>query len=590
MADQIDRDALKQRVDGWVDALASQPDPGDVDAARAMLAELLEQRQYKLAARLAEALVRHDPFGYTVRRQYAQALIELGLVTVAVDALKVLHAELKAQPQWADEAAKVCGLLGRAHKQLFVEQRDRRSVAAEVALKDAIRFYRSPFERDTQQAWHGINLLALAHNAQQHGINVGKLPDMQQLADQLLGVLQQTPAPQRDPWFLASLAEVHLGGIFAQRAGDRLRQLAARRRSPIARAVASAVADALPDPQTRVDQAWAEVEQALQQYVLDARVTPFMVASTLRQFRDVWGLAQDARGRGLLQILQARLMSMQQGGGEVSVGELDQALRQPPPTGQLEAVLGSLGTKTWEWWQDGLAAARSVCAIQKRGGNRFGTGWALRAANLGPSIAEQAGGGDVLIVITNFHVVNSGLREADYTPGAALPDEVELCFEAVATDRRYRVRKVLWESPPGQHDCAVLLPDEPLDSAVRPLALASALPGLEGEQARVFVIGHPLGQKLAFSMQDNELIDHEGPPNGQPAIPGVCRVHYRAPTQPGNSGSPVFNSQTWEVIALHHKGGAKGMRLLNGKPGTYGANEGITMASIISAIAAGGPA
>jgi V8-like Glu-specific endopeptidase len=90
------------------------------------------------------------------------------------------------------------------------------------------------------------------------------------------------------------------------------------------------------------------------------------------------------------------------------------------------------------------------------------------------------------------------------------------------------------------------------------------------------VIGYPGGRDLSFSFEDNELLDHEGPPGGHPPIPGVCRVHYRAPTEGGSSGSPVFNDQ-WEVIALHHKGGKVGMPRLNGLSGTYAANEGIAV-------------
>jgi hypothetical protein len=37
----------------------------------------------------------------------------------------------------------------------------------------------------------------------------------------------------------------------------------------------------------------------------------------------------------------------------------------------------------------------------------------------------------------------------------------------------------------------------------------------------------------------------------------------------------VFNGRLWEVIALHHEGGKMGMAKLNGKDGTYAANEGL---------------
>ncbi|MGH9894297.1 MAG: trypsin-like serine peptidase, partial [bacterium] len=113
--------------------------------------------------------------------------------------------------------------------------------------------------------------------------------------------------------------------------------------------------------------------------------------------------------------------------------------------------------------------------------------------------------------------------------------------------------------------------------------IARALPVLE-DAARVYIIGHPGGRDLAFSFQDNELLDHEGPPTGQPQIPDVCRLHYRAPTEGGSSGSPVFNARLWEVIALHHKGGKMGMPKLNGKDGTYAANEGISIQSMVAVL------
>ena len=46
-----------------------------------------------------------------------------------------------------------------------------------------------------------------------------------------------------------------------------------------------------------------------------------------------------------------------------------------------------------------------------------------------------------------------------------------------------------------------------------------------------------------------------------------------------------LNATLWQVIALHHKGGKLGMPLLNGKTGTYGANEGISLPSIVAAMA-----
>jgi hypothetical protein len=174
--------------------------------------------------------------------------------------------------------------------------------------------------------------------------------------------------------------------------------------------------------------------------------------------------------------------------------------------------------------------------------------------------------------MTNFHVVN----EHGASPGIK-PEEAEIVFEAVA-DRPYLVDRILWTSPSDRHDASLLRLTSQMTS-IEPLPVARSLPAVE-KAARVYVIGHPGGRDLAFSFQDNELLDHEGPPGGAPQIPGVSRVHYRTPTEGGSSGSPVFNAHLWEVIALHHKGGKIGMPRLNGNDGTYAANEGISIQSI----------
>jgi hypothetical protein len=116
-----------------------------------------------------------------------------------------------------------------------------------------------------------------------------------------------------------------------------------------------------------------------------------------------------------------------------------------------------------------------------------------------------------------------------------------------------------------------------------PPPIAAALPALD-DNPRVYIIGQPHGNDLAFSFQDNELPNHEGPPTGQPPIPGMFWLHYRAPSDGDSSGSPVFNYQLWQIIGLHHMGGKLGVRKLKGKPGSYGASEGIAIQPIIAAI------
>jgi V8-like Glu-specific endopeptidase len=98
--------------------------------------------------------------------------------------------------------------------------------------------------------------------------------------------------------------------------------------------------------------------------------------------------------------------------------------------------------------------------------------------------------------------------------------------------------------------------------------LAAVLPARESE-SQIRVIGHPSGRGLSISA--NKLLDHEEP-----------KIHYRTATEGGSSGSPVFN-QDWRLIGLHHAGGEM-MPRLNGKDGTYEANEGIWIKAICRAL------
>jgi Trypsin-like peptidase domain len=293
----------------------------------------------------------------------------------------------------------------------------------------------------------------------------------------------------------------------------------------------------------------------------------FLLASTLRQFREIWNVEERDRGRGLVNILRARLLQLP--GGKLSIAPTDlQRLsgQEADPT-QLEAVLGPHGAQTFKWWKTGLTRALSVVSIRPRLGTRMGSGFLVQASDIG--VADEG-----LVILTNFHVVNTN----GVSPGIR-PDQAEVVFEALDGTPAYSVEKLLWSSPPEQCDVSVLRLSGQV-SGVEPLPVTNVLPALD-RAPQVYVIGYPGGRDLSFSFQDNELLDHEGPPNGRPQIPGVCRVHYRAPTEGGSSGSPVFDSSEWKVIALHHKGGKIGMPRLNGAAGTYASNEGIAIQSIV---------
>jgi endonuclease G len=58
----------------------------------------------------------------------------------------------------------------------------------------------------------------------------------------------------------------------------------------------------------------------------------------------------------------------------------------------------------------------------------------------------------------------------------------------------------------------------------------------------VNIVGHPMGRLKEISIRNNRL-----------ALQLEHFLHYETDTEPGNSGSPVFNDQ-FEIVALHHSG------------------------------------
>ncbi|MGA5201841.1 trypsin-like serine peptidase [Streptomyces variegatus] len=104
---------------------------------------------------------------------------------------------------------------------------------------------------------------------------------------------------------------------------------------------------------------------------------------------------------------------------------------------------------------------------------------------------------------------------------------------------------------------------------------------------KVNIIGHPQGRLKEIALRDNAVL-----------VRLDDFVHYKTDTEPGNSGSPVFNDQ-WEVVALHHSGvpkkdGQGRVLRKDGRPWQQGdgddaiewvANEGVRISSILKHLA-----
>jgi Trypsin-like peptidase domain/MAP3K TRAFs-binding domain len=531
---KLSKDELLAKAEETLKRVAGICEDEDLAEAKYLVEALRDEALYEKMGALAEAVSRRDPKDARNRRLYGQYLINTGKATAAIDLLTLLAQRL---PKGDPEFAEAMGLLGRAHKQIFFDAGDKADPSARAALEQAIAAYRIPFEESPQKnAWHGVNLVALLNRARRLGLQIAPDLSLRQVSKTVVAELAATPKQKRDPiWYLPTLAEASLG------LGD-----------------------------------WEVVEGNVRAYAASDQVRPFQIESTLRQFTQVWDIETlDERGRGLVATLRARLLQLTGGEIKATPEEMQRWREQAPPTpGQLEAILGAEGPQTYKWWRTGLERAASVCAVRQKLGQRFGSGFMLKAGALGLQPPDE------LVVLTNFHVVNK-----EGALGALTPESAEVAFEAADAAQTWPVKTILWSSPAGRHDASVLQLQSAV-AGVAPLSLAVALPPIENN-AKVYIIGYPRGQDLAFSFQDNELLDHEGPPGGAPQIPGVSRIHYRTPTEPGSSGSPVFDAKGWEVIALHHKGSKDGLPRLNGKAGSYAANEGVSIVSIKGAIERG---
>ena len=502
----LSQDELRAKAQETLKRLAGICEDEDLAEAKSLVEALRNAVLYDEMGALAEAVSRRDPKDASNRRLYGQYLINTGKATAAIDLLNA------ACPAFAEGRSGI--RRGDGSRSAAPTSRSSLTQATRRTPPPARRSNRRspptafPLRSLPQKnTWHGVNLVALLNRARRLGLQIA--PDLspkQDCKDRRRRACSDSRRGSADPhWHLPTLAEASLG------LGD-----------------------------------WDAVERNVSAYAASDDVQPFQIESTLRQFTEVWDIETlDERGRGLVATLRARLLQLKGGEIKATPEEMQRWRGQEPPTdGQLEAILGAEGPQTYKWWRTGLERASSVCAIRQKLGQRFGSGFLLKAGALGLEPPDE------LVVLTNFHVVNK-----DGALGALTPDSAEVAFEAADATQTWPVKAILRSSPAARHDASVLQL-EGAATGVAPLPLAAALPPVENN-AKVYIIGYPRGQDLAFSFQDNELLDHEGPPGGAPQIPGVSRVHYRAPTEPGSSGSAVFDAKLWDVIALHHKGRRK---------------------------------
>lgn len=491
-------------------------------AARAVLQILRRKRHFELLQQVADALLQtgcHDP---TVRRQYAQALVEQGALEAAV---AVLRDVLTGTDLSGIEDAEARGLLGRAYKQMYLATAPTALEARRRLLERSIGAYSDVYEQ-SGQLWHGINAVALLERARRDQLD-------------LPGLSIENPGVAARSWAQDIVDAVD--GL-----GDRA--------DVWDNAAAMEACIAL----GRHDDALERLDA-----YLASGADAFELASMLRQLQEVWELdAATPPGTRLIPVLQATLLA-REGTAEVSV-ETTQlapgALERIDDDPGFEKILGTDRYQSLRWFRLALDRCRSIARIESPLLEPWGTAFLVEGQALHHSFPP-------LVLITNAHLVTSDRRS-----GSLTPERVRVTFRALGeTDTPHRVVRVLWSSH--DLDTTILELDGCPDDAT-PSPIAERRPPMDGgPPPETYIIGHPLGDpQIMLSVRDNLLLDADD-----------TRLHYRTPTEQGNSGSPVFNDM-WEVIAVHHHG-SQHMERLNRLEGTYAANEGIWIDRIQSALA-----
>ncbi len=417
------------------------------DEAHMILRALRGKRHFQLLRMVTEACLQVGSTDVTIRRQYAQALLEQGILTAAVAVLEQLRKSSRAT---TFEGGEVRGLIGRAYKQMYIATSP---VAGRPFLERAISSYEQVYRRQNT-VWHGINIVALHHRAKRDGID---LPgDPLQLAREILDTID-TRGDAADKWERGTAMEAC---VALSRPAEALRRLVA---------------------------------------YLESGADAFEIASTLRQLTDVWQLdAGRSPGKELIPVLHSALLDREQGAGavEVSPAEIGNAtLQRVEPDPRFEKVLGAERFETLKWFRTALDRCRAVALVEDPIEGGIGTGFLLSGKDLSPDYPD-------FVLVTNEHVLS------DRNPKAVRPDRARITFRALEDTTPYRVKRILWSSPADELDVTIAEIDgHPEDASRCPIAKARPLMATE-PPPRTYVIGHPGGgEKVMLSVRDNRLLD-----------------------------------------------------------------------------------
>lgn len=430
-------DAISDSVDEVLEAVwMRQLDESQVEEA---IATLESHTRFVEALLVGDAAIARDLATFETRRRYCQTLIETG----ALHASEVELTRLIDEADISDrEKGEALGLLGRLHKQRFVRTGD----AAD--LDAAVHTYSRGFALGTDPGWHGVNLLALLHRSETDGLPISDgLPEIEELAEELLSTVRGKPAAQRYVWDLTTEVEV----LIALDRIDEARELAGR-------------------------------------LTTSQRFNPFHLGSLRRQLTEIWRLPES---HPVLLALSDQLLQH----GHRAVVDL------PDSAEQLEKIFGTALPIGYNTLLKGLRCAESVCKITDINGEGWGTGFLIA----GDVISDRLN--DEVLVATNAHVVSSAPGVGALQPVEA-EARFDVLKSAGEDQLRLTGLSELWTSHPDRCDVTLLRFQGETPEVLEPITRAPALP-LANEGAFVYVVGHPAGASLKLSIRGNDLLAYD---------------------------------------------------------------------------------
>ena len=509
-----------------IDRIKKSADKIPETTAKRLLINLRRKRRFTLMRQLADAIIKSGLRTPQVRRQYAQALIDEGQFD---EAESLLESIIEDPMGIAGEIIEASGLIGRIYKQRYVNNSEAPSEENAANLRRALELYNEAYNLNPKEnLWHGINVVALAARARRDGLSFEGIPDETALAREILSTI----AEKEEQWTVA---------LYAWDEATRMEAYVALGQ-------------------------YADADTSALRYVDSIDVDAFELNSTIRQLEEVWQLTYDTPpGNHLLPLLKAAQLSKE---GGFANREPEKVAAEAKAVGlavdDLESLFGKARTVTLRWYKRGLEQCNAVARIEGPDGRGIGTGWLVKASDFFPNR-------EGVLLLTNEHVISNNIK---HPAKALLPRDAQANFQALG--EVLQVGEIVWTSPYTELDATfVTLVAEP---KAPPLELHERVVEMTqppDPAPRLYIIGHPMGRDIEFSIQDNHLL-----------ATNETLLHYRTPTEPGSSGSPVFESERWRVVALHH-GGSSNVTRIDGVKGSYEANEGISIHAIRKRIQAG---